>query len=121
MFDARFWREPSIRRGALVTLAVVLLALLGPWLAPHAPTDMLGGVYGPPEAGAPLGHDFLGHDVLSRLLAGGLSILWMSVAAAGLALLVGSVLGMVVVLSGLGLGKNIIWLANVWLVSLILI
>lgn len=115
MSNARFWREPSIRRGALVTLAVVLLALFGPWLAPHAPTDMLGGVYGAPTAGAPLGHDFLGHDVLSRLLAGGLSILWMSVAAASLALIVGSALGMLAGLSRQRLDQVITWLADVWL------
>lgn len=97
MFYARWWREPQIRRGALVTLAIVLLALFGPWLAPHAPTDMVGGVYGTPASDAPLGHDFLGHDVLSRLLNGGLSILWMSLAAAAIALIVGTVLGLLAV------------------------
>jgi len=115
MFSASFWREPQIRRGGLVTLAIVLLALLGPWLAPHAPTDMVGGVYGPPSGEAPLGHDFLGHDVVSRLLGGGVSILWMSLAAAAIALVLGTALGLLAGLSRQRLDQAITWLADVWL------
>ena len=63
--------QPQTRKGALITLAVVVLALLGPFLAPHSPTEMLGSVYGAPVGTALLGYDFLGHDVLSRLLSGG--------------------------------------------------
>ena len=81
MIESRWLADPQVRRGAVITLLVALLAALGPWLVPHAPTAMVGPVYGPPAAGAPLGHDFLGHDLLSRLLSGGLSVLWMSVAA----------------------------------------
>ncbi|WP_210015225.1 ABC transporter permease [Pseudomonas palmensis] len=115
MFSASVWREPQIRRGGLVTLAIVLLALLGPWLAPHAATDMVGGVYGPPSGEAPLGHDFLGHDVVSRLLSGGVSILWMSLAAAAIALVLGTALGLLAGLSRQRLDQAITWLADVWL------
>ncbi len=100
-------------QGAFITLLVVLLALFGPWLAPHGSTDMLGPVYGAPAAGAWLGHDFLGHDVLSRLLSGGLSVLWMSLAAASIALLVGSALGLLAGLSRRRLDTLISWLADV--------
>ena len=115
MFSTSVWREPQIRRGGLVTLAIVLLALLGPWLAPHAPTDMVGGVYGSPSGEAPLGHDFLGHDVVSRLLGGGVSILWMSLAAAAIALVLGTALGLLAGLSRQRLDQAITWLADVWL------
>lgn len=91
----RVWLdEPQTRKGVLITLLVVALALLGPWLAPHSPTDMVGSIYGAPVGAALLGYDFLGHDVLSRLLSGGVSVLWMSVAAASIALLAGSTLGL---------------------------
>lgn len=105
--------EPQTRKGALITLLVVLLALLGPWLAPRGSTDMVGPVYGAPDAAAWLGYDFLGHDVLSRLLSGGLSVLWMSLAAASVALLLGTTLGLLAGLSRRRLDQAISWLADV--------
>ena len=113
MIDTPWHADRQIRRGAFITLLVAGLALLGPWLAPHAPTAMVGPVYGPPAAGAPLGHDFLGHDLLSRLLSGGLSVLWMSVAAATLALLVGGSLGLLAGFSRRRLDQAISWAADV--------
>ena len=101
------------RKGALITTLVIALALFGPWLAPHAPTDMLGMVYGAPTGSAWLGYDFLGHDVLSRLLSGGLSVLWMSLAAAAIALLVGGTLGLLAGFSRRRLDQLITWLADV--------
>lgn len=108
-----WFREPQIRRGTLITALVVLLALFGPWLAPHGSTDMLGPVYGAPNADAWLGYDFLGHDVVSRLLAGGLSVLWMSLAAASVALVVGTGLGLLAGFSRRRLDQLITWLADV--------
>lgn len=113
MIESRWLADPQVRRGAVITLLVALLAALGPWLVPHAPTAMVGPVYGPPAAGAPLGHDFLGHDLLSRLLSGGLSVLWMSVAAAILALLVGGSLGLLAGFSRRRLDQAISWAADV--------
>lgn len=111
--DAAFWQEPQIRRGAWVTLAIVVLALTGPWLAPHQATDMVGPVYGAPTASAWLGYDFLGHDVWSRVLHGGFSILWMSVAASLLALLAGVTLGMLAGFSRRRLDSFIMWATDV--------
>jgi ABC-type dipeptide/oligopeptide/nickel transport system permease subunit len=68
--------------------------LVRPWLAPHDLTALRGEVYGPALSGAPLGFDYLGRDVLSRVLAGGRSLVLMSLAAATLALLVGTALGL---------------------------
>jgi len=105
--------EPQTRKGALITTLVILLALFGPWIAPHGTTDMVGQVYGSPQANAWLGYDFLGHDVLSRLLSGGVSVLWMSVAAASIALVVGGTLGLLAGLSRRRLDQWITWLADV--------
>ena len=106
-------KEPQIRNGALVTALVIAFALLGPWLAPQGSTDMVGPVYGAPTGSAWLGYDFLGHDVLSRLLNGGLSVLWMSVAAASIALAIGSTLGLLAGLSRRRLDQLITWSADV--------
>ncbi|MFB7979826.1 ABC transporter permease [Streptomyces vinaceus] len=66
----------SGRRGrALLRAApaglLVLLALTGPLLAPHATDTPLTFPYAPPEGSAALGGDVLGRDVLSRVLTGG--------------------------------------------------
>ncbi|WP_460415825.1 ABC transporter permease [Pseudomonas sp. microsymbiont 2] len=113
MTDVRLLADPQVRRGALITALVALLALCGPWLAPFEPTAMVGPVYGPPGAGAPLGHDFLGHDLLSRLLSGGLSVLWMSLAASFIALLLGGSLGLLAGFSRRRLDQAISWAADV--------
>ncbi|MDE1910426.1 MAG: ABC transporter permease [Pseudomonas sp.] len=110
---SRWLAEPQTRKGALITLLVIAVALFGPLLAPHGSTDMVGPVYGAPTGWALLGYDFLGHDVLSRLLSGGLSVLWMSVAAASIALAVGSTLGLLAGLSRRRLDQLITWLADV--------
>lgn len=107
------WHAPQIRQGALITLAIAMLALLGPWLAPHQPTDMVGPIYGAAHGSAWLGYDFLGHDVLSRVLAGGLSILWMSLAAALIALIIGTTLGLLAGFSRRRLDQAIMWATDV--------
>ncbi|MER7372439.1 ABC transporter ATP-binding protein/permease [Streptomyces lanatus] len=68
----RRWRG---RAALAVLLLVVAVALLGPLFAPHAVTDPVDIPYAPGSAQAPLGTDRLGSDVLSRVLAGGRSLL----------------------------------------------
>jgi ABC-type dipeptide/oligopeptide/nickel transport system permease subunit len=77
----------------LALLALVLgIALLGPFFAPHGPTESIGIPYEGPSGDALLGYDGLGRDVLSRVLWGGRSVL----ALAGLATLIAYVAGAVV-------------------------
>ena len=68
----RLWRT---RIGLAITLALVLVAIFGPFFAPHDPSALLGRPYQVPSPGLPLGADYLGQDVLSRFLDGGRSIL----------------------------------------------
>jgi ABC-type dipeptide/oligopeptide/nickel transport system permease subunit len=80
----------------LVLLALVLgIALFGPFFAPHSPTASLGIPYEGPTAGAPLGYDGLGRDVLSRVLWGGRSVLAIAGLATLIAYLAGGVVGLV--------------------------
>jgi peptide/nickel transport system permease protein len=88
------WRRPQTKVGALLILLTLALALLGPALAPHSPTQFVGAPFSPPGH-APLGTDYLGRDVLSIVLNGGRSLLWMAVAATTLGVAVGVALGMV--------------------------
>jgi peptide/nickel transport system permease protein len=66
----------------LSMLAFVLgVAVLGPLFAPHSLATPIGAPGTPPSPSAPLGTDYLGRDVLSRVLHGGLSVIWIGTAA----------------------------------------
>jgi peptide/nickel transport system permease protein len=82
------------RVGIAMAALVVAIAILGPLVAPHTTTEFVGAPLAPPSAGAPLGTDALGRDVLSRVLGGGWTVLWMSLAAATLGLALGTAAGM---------------------------
>jgi peptide/nickel transport system permease protein len=79
----RFVQTPTGLVGSLLLAAVVAVALLGPLFAPYAPDEPVGVPFSGPAEGTPFGTDFLGRDVLSRVLWGGRSVL----ALAGLATL----------------------------------
>jgi peptide/nickel transport system permease protein len=91
----RFLRTPSGAIGCGILVFVLLLAFVGPYVAPHSPTAPIGAPLKGPSGGAPLGTDFLGRDVLSRLLFGGRSVIGLAVAATGLAYLIGLSIGLV--------------------------
>jgi len=80
----RFVRTPSGAIGIGILTFVLLVAFVGPYLAPHPPTATIGPSLTGPSAHAPLGTDFLGRDVLSRLLYGGRSVIGLALAATAL-------------------------------------
>ena len=86
----RSWRG---RIGLLMALAVLALAFLGPFLAPHAATDFVAMPSSPPGGGYVLGSDGLGQDVLSRLLLGGRRLLLLAFVATAIALFIGTLVG----------------------------
>jgi peptide/nickel transport system permease protein len=110
-----FWQRVLNERratfGLVTTGGVIAFAVLGPLFA-ASPTDLVGPVYGAPEPGHPLGFDYLGHDVLSRVLAGGTSLLVMSLATAILAWTIGVVIGLVAGYSNRYLDQAVVWCAD---------
>ncbi len=87
----RLWRT---RIGVLLVAALALLAIIGPYVAPYGPSAAVGAPNTLPGGKAVLGTDYLGQDVLSRLLYGGRSILVMAVVATAIGLVVGVVIGL---------------------------
>ncbi|OEJ29298.1 ABC transporter permease [Streptomyces agglomeratus] len=79
----------------LPALLLVALAAVGPWLAPHAIDTPVTAPYAEPGAGAPLGGDQLGRDVLTRLLAGGRELIATSLLVAVLVTAAAALLGAV--------------------------
>jgi peptide/nickel transport system permease protein len=91
----RFLRTPSGAIGIAILAFVVLIAFVGPYLAPHSPTATVGTPLSGSSSHAPLGTDFLGRDVLSRLLYGGRSVIGLALAATALAYLIGMTIGLI--------------------------
>jgi peptide/nickel transport system permease protein len=65
-------RRPRLARipvfPVLFTGLIVLVALFGGYLAPHSPYAIIGQPYSAPSGSAWVGTDFVGRDVLSRVL-----------------------------------------------------
>jgi peptide/nickel transport system permease protein len=83
--------------GLVLTILIVLFALFGPLLAPHGENE----VTGPPfsTAGA-LGTDYLGQDVLSRLMYGGTQILLIALLSTLLGMVAGTLIGVIAAYAG---------------------
>jgi peptide/nickel transport system permease protein len=79
---------------ATVTL-LILIAVVGPWVAPYSPTEFVAAPNSGPSSDALFGADALGRDVWSRFLNGGRSVLWMAAAATLLGVIVGVGIGLV--------------------------
>lgn len=101
---AGWWRSLRQDRmalaGAFVLAVLAVLAVFGPWLAPHDPasTDLFARYAPPVFAGGTwehvLGADGLGRDVLSRVIAGARMTLFIGVAVVLLSGVVGVALGL---------------------------
>jgi peptide/nickel transport system permease protein len=79
----------AARVGLIGTVIVLCIAFFGPLFAPHSPTALVGAPYSPSNSQFPLGTDFLGRDVLSRVLYGGRTV----VLLAGIATVAGYIAG----------------------------
>ena len=86
-------RTPRGIAGLGLTCLVVLVAVIGPFVAPHAPDAFQSGAFADPSGAFPLGTDTLGRDVLSRVLAGGWVLLVMATAATIFGVAVGAAAG----------------------------
>jgi peptide/nickel transport system permease protein len=96
---ARLMRRRLAVLGLVLIAVVVAGALLAPLIAPYAPDEQhfdgltLEGAPLPPGGKFPLGTDLLGRDLFSRLLYGAQTSLLIGIVANGLALLIGTLVG----------------------------
>lgn len=96
---ARLARRPLAVLGLLVILLTVLAAILAPWISPFGRDEQLfdgltlEGAPMPPGGMFLLGTDLLGRDLLTRILHGARTSLVIGVAANGMALLIGTLVG----------------------------
>jgi ABC-type dipeptide/oligopeptide/nickel transport system permease subunit len=84
----------SGRVGLVIVSLVAGIALFGPLLGPHAPSEIMAEPYAPAGNGLALGTDFIGRDLLSRVLSGGQTVVGLSAIATFLAYVIGANIGM---------------------------
>ncbi len=91
----RFARNPLNLAGLAILAALVLVALLAPWIAPHDPLrQILSERLLPPGAPAHwLGTDQLGRDILSRLIAGSRITLGIAILVVAIVVPIGVLIG----------------------------
>ena len=82
------------RAGLVLVVAIVLLALLGPFVSPWSPTEIVGLPLSAPSVEHPLGTDTLGRDALARFLHGGGTLVLVAASATLLAYVAGIPVGM---------------------------
>jgi peptide/nickel transport system permease protein len=91
----RSWHLVRTKVGVGIVVLLLLLAILGPYFAPHTATEFVGAPNTGSSATAALGTDYIGEDVLSRFLDGGRSVLGLSAAATAIGLAIGVLVGLV--------------------------
>jgi peptide/nickel transport system permease protein len=93
---ATLWAAARTTRGTIglgLASFVVVIAVLGPWLAPYSPDALQTFPFDQPSAHFLLGGDILGRDVLSRVLDGGWILLLMALAATAFGIIAGAAAG----------------------------
>ncbi|AWN54420.1 ABC transporter permease [Methylobacterium sp. 17Sr1-1] len=92
----RATRSPGLMIGAVTVIAVVVLAILAPWIAPYDPNeqDPVAALMGP-SAEHWFGTDFFGRDVLSRVIWGARISLSVGFLATLIGVVAGTVIGVV--------------------------
>jgi peptide/nickel transport system permease protein len=93
--------DPAGRIGLVVVLFWAVVAVVGPWITPHPVGAIVDWDYfGPVTADFWMGTDYLGRDILSRVIMGARYTVGIALAAATLACAAGVLLGMVAAVAG---------------------
>ena len=115
----RFPRSPKILIGLGTLVFFIVIAVIGPWIAPYDPSASLSttnGVPQPPSAAHWLGTTQVQQDVFSQLLAGGRSTILVAFLAGIVATILSVLIGVTAGYLG-GLGDDLLsMLANFFLV-----
>jgi peptide/nickel transport system permease protein len=79
---------------------MLVVAALGPVVAPYSPTAFVGNVLMPPTSQHLLGTDTLGRDILSRVLWGGWELILLAAIATAIGVALGAAIGIVAAFRG---------------------
>ena len=98
MIKSFHWKRARRRKAVWFSLFVMLVlglvAVLAPWIAPHDPS-WVQNLSTPGVSDYPLGTDRYGRDILSRMIYGTRTAIFLALAAVSLAALIGTLVGLV--------------------------
>jgi peptide/nickel transport system permease protein len=86
-------QRPSAAIGATVLLLIIIVALFAPVMAPYGVREKVGGVFGEPSPGHPLGLDDGGIDMVTLLMWGARISLLVGFAATLVSMVIGGLVG----------------------------
>jgi peptide/nickel transport system permease protein len=86
--------------GLVFTGAYFFVAIFAPWIAPYGLAETVGDVWEPSSAKHLLGTDNIGRDLLSRMIYGGRTTIFIATAATILSFTLGSCLGLLAAVMG---------------------
>lgn len=86
--------------GLFFTALYFLAAIFAPWLAPYGLNETVGDVWEPASAQYWLGTDNIGRDLLTRMIYGGQTTIFIATAATALSFVTGSILGFLAAVLG---------------------
>ena len=86
--------------GLFFTGLYFFIAIFAPWIAPYGMADAVGDVWEPSSAKHWLGTDSIGRDLLSRMIYGGRTTIFIATAATILSFTLGSILGLLAAVVG---------------------
>lgn len=94
-------REPRGLIGASILAIILICALFSPWIAPFDPNEQdIANRFSVPSSEHLLGTDYVGRDILSRLIYGARVAAIVSICSVGIAILVGVPLGAIAAYNG---------------------
>jgi len=91
----RFFRRPMAVIGLVLVVGFLLVAVIGPILAPNPDLQNFNVILQSPSAAHPFGADDLGRDVLARIVNGAWVSLLAGVMSTAIALVIGITLGLI--------------------------
>ncbi|MER6119893.1 ABC transporter permease [Streptomyces sp. NPDC001743] len=112
----RFLRGRKTVVGLAILLFFVLIAVIGPWIAPYDPDAMSNELLQPPSGAHWLGTTHIGQDVLSQILVGARGVLIVGFVAGVLATLLSVLVGVSAGFLGGAADEALSLLSNVFLV-----
>ena len=86
--------------GLFFTALYFLMAIFAPLIAPYGMAEVVGGVWEPPSADHLIGTDNIGRDLLTRMIYGGRTTIFIATAATILSFTTGAILGFLAAVIG---------------------
>jgi peptide/nickel transport system permease protein len=96
------WRQIPLGAaiGLVLTVMFLIMAIFAPLLAPYPQEQIVGGVWDPMSAQHWLGTDNLGRDLLSRMIFGARTTIFIATLATALSFSMGAILGFAAAVAG---------------------